>query len=118
MASTTRSMLTEDALTIHAAISVNPKASTRGQDVGAGISMFSGVSMASPLDSNQVDNRENDHPNRVDEVPVHRQDLHPLGVLAPELRGETEDRYRSEGQQSDGHVKRMQADQRVIRGAE
>ena len=38
--------------------------------------------MGFPLLSNHVHNREDDHPNRVDEVPIHRQDLHALGVLA------------------------------------
>src|SRR5277367_790252 len=103
-------MLREAAVTIPADISVNPIASTRGQAVGAGISILSGVCMAPPLTSNHVNNREDDHPNRVDEVPVHRQDLHPLGVIALELRGETENRDRNEGQKPHGHVKTMQAD--------
>src|SRR5580692_5315350 len=97
-------MLTEAAVTIPAAMSVSPKASTRGQTVGAGISIFSGVCMASPLNSDHVNNREDDHPNRVDEVPVHRQDLHPPGVLALKLGGETEHRYCNESREPHGHV--------------
>ena len=48
-----------------------PKASTIGQAVEAGTSIFSGIFMTPPLNSDHVDHRENHYPHDVHEVPIH-----------------------------------------------
>src|SRR5262245_64914948 len=98
-------MLTEAAVTNPAQTSVNPNASTIGHAVGAGSAIFFGAPMS--LNSDHVNHREDNHPDRVHKVPVHRKDVQPLGVLAPQSRCEMEDQHRDQRKKYHGDVKRL-----------
>ena len=43
------------------------------------------IHMSSPQTPDDVDHGEDDDPDRVDEVPIQRQDIQPLGVLLSHL---------------------------------
>src|SRR3989442_11273591 len=83
-ANTPPRMLNEAAVTIPAKTRVSPNASTMGHAVGAGTSILFGVSIAPPLDSDHIHNREHDDPDCIHEAPVHGQNFEPLRVLAPQ----------------------------------
>src|SRR5262249_20196616 len=68
--------------------------------------------------AHDVDEGEDDDPDRVDEVPVEADDLELLEVLAADALGEREDRHHGHEDEADGHVARVQADERVEGGAE
>ena len=54
-----------------------------GHAVGAGTSIFCGVFIAIPLNSDDINHQEDNHPDRIHEMPIHRQNLQAFGVLAP-----------------------------------
>src|SRR5271163_1595208 len=118
MATTAPSMLSDSAVTNPANTSVIPKARASGHAVGAGISILSGICIAPLLNSDNVNNSENDYPNCVHEVPVHCQDLHPLRVFGPKLCREVKNCHGEKSEQSYCYVKRVETDQRIISGAE
>src|SRR5260370_1121684 len=99
-ANTAPKILTEAAVTNPANTSVNPNASTIGHAVAAGTSIFSGMFIAPPLNSDHVNHHEHNHPDRIHEVPIQRKNLQPLGVLAPESRCEIEQRDGTQGKKS------------------
>src|SRR5208283_4776693 len=91
--STAPRRLTDRLVTRPANIKVKPKAKTKGHAVGAGTSISRGarglslicsvvrnVVMVLPQRSSSasqhVNNGENNHPNSIDEVPVHREHFH------------------------------------------
>ena len=100
-----------------------PNATTIGHGVGAGTSILSGASARVFTDSkpfppssasDNVDDGEDHHPHRIHEMPVHRQDLDAFGVLLLYIPKEREQPTPWQSKKADRHVKRMQADQRVI----
>ena len=82
-------------MTNPAKTSVRPKARMIGHAVGAGSSIVRGVCAAPagasnvsnaifqsfPLSSNHVDDRKNDNPNRIHEMPVERQNVDTFSVF-------------------------------------
>src|ERR1700682_2739066 len=99
-AKTTPRKLTEAAVTNPADTKVKPKAITIGHAVGAGTSIFSGIFITPPLNSDHVNDCEDNYPHEIHEVPIHGWDFEALGMLAPESRGEIEERDCYEGKQT------------------
>src|SRR5690349_5001051 len=97
--STAPRMLIEALVTSPAKSSVVPNASTIGHAVGAGISRViarlprvfaSAVFIRGASTSDYVDHREDDDPDRVDEVPIERQRVEPFRVPLAHLSAERE----------------------------
>src|SRR4051812_42167954 len=63
---------------------------------------------ASPSDD--VDHGEHDHPHRVHEMPVERQHVHARRLSGADAAGKPEQKDNGQHQQTDGDVKRVQAD--------
>src|ERR1700733_556761 len=118
MVNSAPSTLTEAAVTMPANTRVKPKAKTIGQAVGAGTSILSGAFIVSPLNSDHVNHQEDHDPNRIDEMPIQRENLQPFGVLSPEQPRKIEEHDGRKGEKSHRDVKSMQANQRVIRCTE
>src|SRR5215471_2634540 len=92
--STAPSKVTEMLVTRPANNKVHPKASTKGQAVGAGTSIsrglwrlslnssvISNVAISLPSASQNVNNGENDDPNHIHKVPVHRKHFYTARVF-------------------------------------
>src|SRR5262245_60433102 len=113
-------MLMDTAVSRPANMSVTPAARTSGHAVGAGISISKAlrsdgtgcVVNAVPSAPDHVDDREDDEPDPVYEVPVERKHTHAGRVLPADV---ADDRHQD---QAHDDVERVQADQRVVRGPE
>ena len=71
------------------------------------------------LSAENIDDGEDDDPDGVDEVPVERQHLKPLGVLLLCTQAKEENPSTSESMMKpDDDVRGVQADQRIISGSE
>ena len=70
------------------------------------------------LNSDHVYDGEDYDPDGIDEVPIHRENFEPLGVLVPQLPREPKQCDDAQGEQSHRYVKRMQTDDRVISHSE
>src|SRR4030095_15644674 len=100
---------------------VTPSATTIGHGVGAGSAMLPGSVdrlTACPSSSNYVDHREDDDPHAVHEVPVPGDELDALGMDGLEDAGACEDEAEAQHEESENHVRRVQADERIERGPE
>src|SRR5262249_18071760 len=126
-ASTTPRTLTDTAVSKPANMSVTPAARTSGHAVGAGISISKALRsddgtgcMATAVSSapDHVDDREDDDPDPVDEVPVQSEHIDAGRVLPSDVAGDREQRDDRHQDQADDDVERVQADQRVVRGPE
>src|ERR1700760_4840939 len=66
------------------------------------------------LSPNHVNNGEDNDPNTVDEMPVERENFNAFRILGPKRLHERKNEASDEKNQADDHVKRMQADKRVV----
>src|SRR4029453_3354350 len=141
MVGTTPTAVTMPLVTRPANPSVMPSAAIIGQAVGAGSSMNSSESRcgggslipfgsarrrrvaaavggARRASSDHVHGGEDDHPHRVDEVPVPGEYLDALGMRRVHGTAQAENQHQREQHEADGHVAGVEADQRVVGGAE
>src|SRR5215471_20986114 len=122
--STAPSKLTETWVTRPANNKLHPNARTKGQAVGAGTSIsrgvwrlsfnssvISNVAISLPSASQNVNDSENDDPNRIHKVPVQRKHFHTARVLGADLARKGKDRHDDEHDDSHGDVERMQANE-------
>src|SRR3974390_3203192 len=65
-----------------------------------------------------IDNSENDDPDGVYKMPVHGENLHAQRVLRTNAAGDSEQQDRQQHDQADSNVEAVQADERIIGGAE
>src|SRR5215469_6777419 len=125
--STAPSKVTEMLVTRPANNKVHPKASTKGQAVGAGTSISRGiwrlsfnssviskVAISLPSASQNVNHSKNNDPDRIHKVPVQREDFYTPGVFPADSAGKGKDRHNDEHDHSHSDVERMQADERKI----
>src|SRR5215469_11895571 len=115
--STAPSKLTEALVTRPANNKVHPKARTKGQAVGAGTSIsrgvwrlslnssvISNVAISLPSASQNVNHSKNNDPDRIDKVPVQREDFYTSGVFPAGPAGKGKDRHNNEHDQSHSDV--------------
>src|SRR5262249_26802414 len=57
---------------------------------------------------------EDNHPHRVDEMPIHRQHLDSSRVTLSQISAECEQQHGSKCKQPDRNMERMQTDERVV----
>src|SRR5262245_53401313 len=60
-----------------------------------------------PLQPDNVDNRKDDNPHRIDKVPIKRQSIHRFGVFLSYVATDREQQDRRQSNKTNGHVKRM-----------
>src|SRR3954452_23810038 len=68
--------------------------------------------------SYDVDNTENNHPHRVDKVPVHSQHFHAVPVLRVQFLSQCKAEHHHHHDEADDHVRSVQSHQRVKARAE
>src|SRR5215475_3498603 len=117
-------------VTSPANISAVPNARRNGHAVDAGTSISRGARGLSPnwsaangvamctSASQNVNYGKNHDPYGIDEMPVHRKHFDTLRLVDPHTAGDSKNRDRREHHQTNGYVKSMQADKRVIGGSE
>src|SRR5215471_7755225 len=105
---------------------VAPKARTTGHTVGSGSSTLDGrlaprvpdSSCMIPSASYDVHDRKNHDPNRIDKVPIEPKHPDAAGMLLPNFGRKRQDQHEAKSDHSYDHVRSVQSDQRIIRGAE
>src|SRR5262249_34693210 len=74
------------------------------------------VAISCPSTTDDVDDSENDDPDRIHEMPVQRQHVDTTGLIRTNTAGQTEQQRDQKHHKTGSHVKGMQADERVIGG--
>src|SRR5215470_18099976 len=64
-----------------------------------------------------VDNRENNDPNAIHEMPVERKHFGAFGLLRSNAAGQSKEKYDSQQEQTDNYVRGVQPHQGVVRGS-
>src|SRR5215467_13238368 len=118
--STAPRMLTETLVTRPANNKVHPKARTNGQAVGAGTSIslgvcrlslnssvISNVAISLPSASQNVNDGEDDDPNRIYKMPIQGKHFYTPGVFRAHPAGKREDRHDHEHDHSCSDVERV-----------
>src|SRR6516165_11233808 len=127
-ASTTPKTLTDALVRRPANIKVKPKAKTRGHAVDAGTSISTGargLCSACSMDASvaiffssaakNVNHGENNDPHGIHKMPVHRQHVDASRLLRPNTTRQPEKQHDAQQDQSNSHVRGVQANQRVVR---
>src|SRR5215469_11716572 len=123
--------LTEALVRRPANIKVKPKAKTRGQAVEAGTSISTGarglcstcstdtsVAMFFSSAAENVNDGENNDPHGIHKMPVHGQHLDASRLLRRNATCQPEKQHDAQQDQSNSHVRGVQANQRVVRCSE